>query len=130
MDRNCNFKGIDGSGECHKSWLTRHAALESVCDLEEELQQALLWQAGIGDIASNQELLICAHHKEAFGSAFEKKFPKCCNIHRKHKKRRKAMKRGHIITSNLAKKLRLAQGMPWLAIMSQLFKNCKNCTTH
>ena len=82
MDRNCNFKGINGSGECHKSWLTWHTALENVCDLEQELQQTFLRRAGIGeDIANNQELLICAHHKEAFGSALEKKFPKCCNIY-------------------------------------------------
>jgi len=92
MDRNCNFKDINGSRECHKSYLTRHTALENVCDLEEELQQTLLWQAGIGeDIPNNQELLICAHHKEAFGSAFEKKFPKCCNIYGKHRKRRNAV---------------------------------------
>jgi len=108
MNRNCNFKGINGSGECHKSWLTRHTAVENVCDLEEELQQTLLWWAGIGeDIANKQELLICAHHKEVFHSAFEKKFPKCCNIYGKHRKRRKAVKGGHIITLNLAKKLRL-----------------------
>jgi len=98
MDRNCNFKGINGSGECHKSWLTRHTAVENVCDLEEELQQTLLWRAGIGeDIANNQELLICAHHKEAFGCAFEKKFPKCCNIYGKQRKRRKAV--NHYIKS-------------------------------
>ena len=79
-----------------------------MCDLEEELQQTLLWWVGIReDIANNHELLICAHHKDAFGSAFEKKFPKCCNIYGKHRKRRKAVKGGHIITLNHAKKLRL-----------------------
>ena len=69
-----------------------------MCDLEEELQQTLLWLAGIGeDIANNQELLICAHRKEAFGCAFEKEFLKCCNIYEKQRKRRKAV--NHYIKS-------------------------------
>ena len=77
MDRNCNFKGINGSGECHKLWLSRHTAFENVCYLEEELQQTLLWRAGIEEgIANNQDLLISAHHNEALGSAFEKKISK------------------------------------------------------
>ena len=107
MDRNCNFKELHGSGECHKSWLTRQNALEKVCDFEEELQETLLWRAGMKEAVENQELMIYSHHKELFGSAFEKKFQKCCNIYGKHTRGRKVVKGGHMITLEMAKKLKL-----------------------
>eukprot|EP00112_Aurelia_sp_Birch-Aquarium-sp1_P016223 Seg366.9 transcript_id=Seg366.9/GoldUCD/mRNA.D3Y31 product="ARL14 effector protein" protein_id=Seg366.9/GoldUCD/D3Y31 len=107
MDRNCNFKDLHGSGECHKSWLTRQNALEKVCEFEEELQQTLLWRAGMKEMVENPELMICCHHKEFFGSAFEKKFQKCCNIYGKHTRGKKVVKGGHVITLEMANKLKL-----------------------
>lgn len=106
MDRDCDFKDLQGSGECHKSWLTRQTALEKVCDFEEEFQQTLLWRAGLKEVDGKKELMICSHHKELYGSAFEKKFQKCCNIYGKHTRGKKAVKGGHVITLELAMKLK------------------------
>ena len=59
----------------------------------EEERKVLLWRGGKRKYVSNAEkLYICYHHHSKLGTIFEKKFTKCCDLFKTHKR---IVKGGH-----------------------------------
>ena len=47
-------------------------------ELEEGIQQLLLWRAGI--LGHEEELTLCFHHQQLFGNLFDRRAKCCCGV--------------------------------------------------
>ena len=70
----CYF-GVQLDTQCHKLEFCQTTGTVKLTDLEEDIQEILLWRAGL--LGHEGELTICFHHQQLFGKVFEKR-PKCC----------------------------------------------------
>ena len=83
----CCVGSILGDNSCPKTTYSRKVELNDFEILLEEEQDLVLWRAELKDKADSIKS-ICLHHKHLFlGSAFTKKFTKCCNIFGNHSKK-------------------------------------------
>ena len=81
----------------------RTIGFKSLADLTEEEKKVLLWRGGRKEcVIDADKLNICYHHHSKLGTIFEKRFTKCCNLFKTHKRN---VKGGHKISLQLATKL-------------------------
>ena len=71
----CYF-GAQLDTQCHKLEFCRITGTITLADLEEDIQEILLWRAGL--LGHDRELTICFHHQQLFGNMFERKAKYCC----------------------------------------------------
>ena len=81
----------------------RKTGLKCLADFTEEERKVLLWRGGKREYVSNADkLYICYHHHSKLGTIFEKRFTKCSDLFKTHKR---IVKGGHKISLQLAAKL-------------------------
>ena len=66
-------------------------------------RKVLLWRGGKKECVTDSDMLnICYHHHSKLGPIFQRRFTKCCNLFKTHKRN---VKEGHKISLQLATKL-------------------------
>ena len=63
----CYF-GVQLDTQCHKLAFCRTTGTVKLTDLEEDIQEILLWRAGL--LGHEGKLTICFHRQQLFGNAF------------------------------------------------------------
>ena len=120
MEGKCSY-GLLLEQECHKLSYTRKIGLKKLADIANDTCQVLLWRAGllhtIKDVT--RDGTICLHHEFLFGSKFERKEKKCCDVFQKHKKKAVGI---HKVTLHLARDLK-EKGIS----VTPGQKFCRNC---
>ena len=90
--------------ECHKYHIPK--SINNFLDLRDEDQIILKWRANLSKSDVNT---VCNFHKNKFGEAFVSKYKTaniCFDVYEKHKKGKKKTKGGHLVTLEMAKKLK------------------------
>ena len=85
----CDF-GIYLKDECHKNTYTRTQGFKTFTELSGDIKETLLWRSGISG-KEDESGIICYHHEYVFGTVFERKFTKCCDVFNTHTKRAKGI---------------------------------------
>ena len=80
----CYF-GVQLDTQCHKLAFCRTTGTVKLTDLEEDIQEILLWRAGV--LGHEGELTICFHHQQLFGNVFERRAKYCCGVLGSHQRR-------------------------------------------
>ena len=80
----CSF-GIKLNEKCHLLTYSRLKGLRKFLDLQQDLQEIYLYRSGLHNFNDNET--ICYHHEQLFGSVFERKNDKCCDVFKKHNKK-------------------------------------------
>ena len=66
--------GIHLDDDCHKTSYTRQIGLKNLSEFSEDERSIFLCRSGLkGSVADSENLRICFHHEEKWGSIFEKK---------------------------------------------------------
>ena len=73
----CYF-GVQLDTQCHKLEFCRTTGTVKLTDLEEDIQEILLWRAEL--LGHEGELTICFHHQQLFGNVFERRAKYCCGV--------------------------------------------------
>ena len=66
----CYF-GVQLDTQCHKLAFCRTTGTVKLTDLEEDIQEILLWRAEL--LGHEGELTICFHHQQLFGNVYERR---------------------------------------------------------
>ena len=80
----CYF-GVQLDTQCHKLEFCWTTGTVKLTDLEEDIQEILLWRAEL--LGHEGELTICFHHQQLFGNVFERRAKYCCGVLGSHQRR-------------------------------------------
>ena len=97
----CYF-GVQLDSKCHKLEFCRTTGTVKLTDLDEDIQEILLWRAGL--LGYKGELITCFHHQQLFGNVFERRAKYCCGALGPHQRRVQSKRQ---ISLLLAKELKV-----------------------
>ena len=95
------YFGIQLDTQCHKLEFCWTTGTVKLTDLEEDIQEILLWRAGL--LGHEGDLTICFHHQQLFGYVFERRAKYCCGVIGSHQRRAQSKKQ---ISLLMAKELK------------------------
>ena len=91
----------ENAGDCHKTSYVRTIGFKSLAGLTEEEKKILLWRGGKKEcVIDTNQLKICYHHHSKLGTIFEKRFTKCWNLFKTHKRTVKGRPQDFITVGN------------------------------
>ena len=75
----CYF-GVQLNTQCHKLEFCRTTGIVNLTNTEKVIQETFLWRAGLL-IHEGEQLTICIHRENVFGSVFEQRNKNYCKVY-------------------------------------------------
>ena len=91
----CYF-GVELGTKCNKLEFSRTTGTVKLANLEEDMQEILLWKAEL--LGHEGELKICFYHQQLFGNVFDRRAKYCCGVLWSHQCRMQSKKQISLLT--------------------------------
>ena len=80
-----HYFGVQLDNQCYKLEFCQTTGTVMLTDLEEDIQEILLWRAGL--LGHEGDVTICFHHQQLFGNVFDRRAKYCCGVLGSHQHR-------------------------------------------